>query len=59
MLQLSQVLHFQLLLSSPAGCEYVKVVLQGGRMVGAVLIGDTDLEVRPGGVARGCGLAGA
>ena len=25
--------------------EYVKVVLQNGRMVGAVLIGDTDLEV--------------
>ena len=25
--------------------EYVKVVLQNGLMVGAVLIGDTDLEV--------------
>ena len=27
------------------GVEYVKVVLQDGRMVGAVLIGETDLEV--------------
>lgn len=26
------------------GREYVKVVLQRGRMVGAVLIGETDLE---------------
>jgi len=24
--------------------EYVKVVLQGGRLVGALLVGDTDLE---------------
>ena len=30
---------------SHAGMEYVKVVLQNGLMVGAVLIGDTDLEV--------------
>ena len=30
------------------GMEYVKVVLQKGRMVGAVLIGDTDLEVGSG-----------
>ena len=28
------------------GVEYIKVVLVSGRMVGAVLIGDTDLEVR-------------
>lgn len=27
------------------GVEYIKVVLQQGRMVGAILIGDTDLEV--------------
>ena len=26
------------------GVEYVKVVLQGGRLVGALLVGDTDLE---------------
>ena len=30
----------------PPGVEYIKVVLTSGRMVGAVLIGDTDLEVR-------------
>ncbi len=29
-----------------AGVEYVKVVLVSGHMVGAVLVGDTDLEVR-------------
>ena len=29
-----------------AGVEYVKVILQHGRMVGAILIGDTDLEAR-------------
>ena len=28
-----------------AGHEYVKVVLQNGRMQGAILIGETDLEV--------------
>lgn len=28
-----------------AGEEYVKVVLREGRMVGAILIGETDLEV--------------
>ena len=27
------------------GHEYVKVILQNKRMVGAILIGDTDLEV--------------
>ncbi len=27
-----------------AGVEYVKLVMQGGRLVGAVLIGETDLE---------------
>ncbi|XP_018603100.2 pyridine nucleotide-disulfide oxidoreductase domain-containing protein 1 [Scleropages formosus] len=35
--------HELLVRCSPAQ-EYVKVVLAGGRMVGAVLIGDTDLE---------------
>ncbi|XP_019631402.1 PREDICTED: pyridine nucleotide-disulfide oxidoreductase domain-containing protein 1-like [Branchiostoma belcheri] len=34
----------ELLLRCTKGLEYVKVVLQGGRMQGAVLIGDTDLE---------------
>ncbi|RXN05140.1 pyridine nucleotide-disulfide oxidoreductase domain-containing 1 [Labeo rohita] len=34
----------ELLLRCTKGQEYVKVVLTGGRMVGAVLIGDTDLE---------------
>ncbi|KAM3926685.1 pyridine nucleotide-disulfide oxidoreductase domain-containing protein 1 isoform 2-T2 [Leptodactylus fuscus] len=34
----------ELLLRCTKGQEYVKVVLQGGRMMGAVLIGDTDLE---------------
>ncbi|XP_072000881.1 pyridine nucleotide-disulfide oxidoreductase domain-containing protein 1 [Engystomops pustulosus] len=33
-----------LLLRCTRGHEYVKVVMQGGRMMGAVLIGDTDLE---------------
>ena len=28
------------------GMEYVKVILREGRMVGAILIGETDLEVR-------------
>ena len=27
-----------------AGVEYIKVVLQNGRMVGTILIGETDLE---------------
>ncbi|XP_061617564.1 pyridine nucleotide-disulfide oxidoreductase domain-containing protein 1 isoform X3 [Phyllopteryx taeniolatus] len=35
---------YELLLRCTKGQEYVKVVLQGGRMVGAVLIGETDLE---------------
>ena len=26
--------------------EYIKVILHNGRMVGAILIGETDLEVR-------------
>ncbi|XP_068442806.1 pyridine nucleotide-disulfide oxidoreductase domain-containing protein 1 isoform X1 [Clinocottus analis] len=34
----------ELLLRCTKGREYVKVVLSGGRMVGAVLIGETDLE---------------
>ncbi|XP_073693028.1 pyridine nucleotide-disulfide oxidoreductase domain-containing protein 1 isoform X2 [Garra rufa] len=34
----------ELLVRCTKGQEYVKVVLTGGRMVGAVLIGDTDLE---------------
>ncbi|CAK6949771.1 pyridine nucleotide-disulfide oxidoreductase domain-containing protein 1 isoform X1 [Scomber scombrus] len=34
----------ELLVRCTKGVEYVKVVLSGGRMVGAVLIGDTDLE---------------
>ncbi|XP_078098619.1 pyridine nucleotide-disulfide oxidoreductase domain-containing protein 1 isoform X1 [Sander vitreus] len=34
----------ELLLRCTKGQEYVKVVLSGGRMVGAVLIGETDLE---------------
>uniref|UniRef100_A0A803JZY4 Pyridine nucleotide-disulfide oxidoreductase domain-containing protein 1 n=1 Tax=Xenopus tropicalis TaxID=8364 RepID=A0A803JZY4_XENTR len=34
----------ELLLRCTKGREYVKAVLRGGRMVGAVLIGDTDLE---------------
>lgn len=28
-----------------ADVEYVKVILQSGHMVGAILIGETDLEV--------------
>jgi NAD(P)H-nitrite reductase large subunit len=35
---------YQLLLRCTKGKEYVKVVLHNGRMVGAVLIGETDLE---------------
>lgn len=34
----------ELLVRCTKGHEYVKVVLSGGRMVGAVLIGETDLE---------------
>ena len=34
------------------GKEYVKVILQHGRMVGAVLIGETDLEVGSGIIIR-------
>ncbi|XP_070785159.1 pyridine nucleotide-disulfide oxidoreductase domain-containing protein 1 isoform X1 [Enoplosus armatus] len=34
----------ELLLRCTKGHEYVKVVLSGGRMAGAVLIGETDLE---------------
>ncbi|KAM4038074.1 pyridine nucleotide-disulfide oxidoreductase domain-containing protein 1 [Anomaloglossus baeobatrachus] len=34
----------ELLLRCTKGREYVKVVLQDGRMMGAVLLGDTDLE---------------
>ena len=35
------------MITSPTlGHEYIKVVLQNKRMVGAILIGDTDLEVK-------------
>ncbi|XP_005998922.1 pyridine nucleotide-disulfide oxidoreductase domain-containing protein 1 [Latimeria chalumnae] len=34
----------ELLLRCTKGQEYVKVVLQNGRMMGAILIGETDLE---------------
>ncbi|XP_059894679.1 pyridine nucleotide-disulfide oxidoreductase domain-containing protein 1 [Gadus macrocephalus] len=34
----------ELLVRCTKGQEYVKVVLRGGKMVGAVLIGETDLE---------------
>lgn len=37
-------LDHELLIRCTKGQEYVKVILSGGRMVGAVLIGDTDLE---------------
>lgn len=36
--------NFELLIRSTAGHEYVKVVLHNGKMHGAMLIGDTDLE---------------
>ncbi|CAB1414454.1 unnamed protein product [Pleuronectes platessa] len=36
--------NHELLVRCTKGHEYVKVVLSGGRMVGAVLIGETDLE---------------
>lgn len=35
---------YQVLLRVTEGVEYVKVVLQDGRMIGAILIGETDLE---------------
>ncbi|CAH2278556.1 pyridine nucleotide-disulfide oxidoreductase domain-containing 1 isoform X2 [Pelobates cultripes] len=34
----------ELMLRCTKGMEYVKVVMQNGRMMGAVLIGETDLE---------------
>ena len=35
------------MITSPTlGREYIKVILQNKRMVGAILIGDTDLEVK-------------
>lgn len=37
-------LNQELLVRCTKGHEYVKVVLSGGRMLGAVLIGETDLE---------------
>ncbi|XP_046729004.1 pyridine nucleotide-disulfide oxidoreductase domain-containing protein 1 [Silurus meridionalis] len=37
-------LDHELLVRCTKGMEYVKVVLSRGRMVGAILIGDTDLE---------------
>uniref|UniRef100_A0AAY4BAK9 Pyridine nucleotide-disulfide oxidoreductase domain-containing protein 1 n=1 Tax=Denticeps clupeoides TaxID=299321 RepID=A0AAY4BAK9_9TELE len=36
--------NHELLVRCSKGMEYVKVVLSGGRMMGAVLIGETDLE---------------
>uniref|UniRef100_A0A7N6BAK4 Pyridine nucleotide-disulfide oxidoreductase domain-containing protein 1 n=1 Tax=Anabas testudineus TaxID=64144 RepID=A0A7N6BAK4_ANATE len=36
--------NHELLVRCTKGQEYVKVVLSGGKMVGAVLIGETDLE---------------
>uniref|UniRef100_A0AAV2ITQ4 Pyridine nucleotide-disulfide oxidoreductase domain-containing protein 1 n=1 Tax=Knipowitschia caucasica TaxID=637954 RepID=A0AAV2ITQ4_KNICA len=36
--------NHELVVRCTKGREYIKVVLSGGRMVGAVLIGDTDLE---------------
>ncbi|XP_076860845.1 pyridine nucleotide-disulfide oxidoreductase domain-containing protein 1 isoform X2 [Brachyhypopomus gauderio] len=35
---------YELLVRCTKGVEYVKVVLRGGRMMGAILIGETDLE---------------
>lgn len=35
---------YELLVRCTPGLEYVKVVLQNGRMQGAILIGETDLE---------------
>ncbi|CAI9608123.1 unnamed protein product, partial [Staurois parvus] len=37
-------LDHELMLRCTKGQEYVKVVMQNGRMVGAVLLGETDLE---------------
>lgn len=37
-------LDHELLVRCTKGLEYVKVVLSQGRMVGAILVGDTDLE---------------
>ncbi|XP_018425822.1 PREDICTED: pyridine nucleotide-disulfide oxidoreductase domain-containing protein 1 [Nanorana parkeri] len=37
-------LDYELMLRFTKGLEYIKVVMQNGRMVGAVLIGETDLE---------------
>lgn len=37
-------LDHELMLRCTKGQEYVKVVMQNGRMMGAVLIGETDLE---------------
>ncbi|KAG2468874.1 PYRD1 protein, partial [Polypterus senegalus] len=34
----------ELMVRCTSGLEYVKVVMQRGKMMGAVLIGDTDLE---------------
>ena len=36
--------QYDILLRTTPGLEYVKVVLVGGRMQGALLIGETDLE---------------
>ncbi|XP_060632579.2 pyridine nucleotide-disulfide oxidoreductase domain-containing protein 1 [Anolis sagrei] len=36
--------NHELMLRCTKGLEYVKVVMQNGRMLGAVLIGETDLE---------------
>ncbi|XP_013928623.1 PREDICTED: pyridine nucleotide-disulfide oxidoreductase domain-containing protein 1 [Thamnophis sirtalis] len=37
-------LDHELMLRCTKGQEYIKVVMQNGRMLGAVLIGETDLE---------------
>lgn len=37
-------LDHELILRCTKGQEYIKAVLQNGRMMGAVLIGETDLE---------------
>ena len=39
-----KVNEYELLMRVSKGKEYVKVVMCQGRMVGALLIGDTDLE---------------
>lgn len=38
------VSQYEVLLRCTKGEEYVKAVLREGRMIGAILIGDTDLE---------------